>query len=283
MKKSLIILCSMATALLLPVFSFAGSATISWNANADDDLAGYRIYYSTTKGGPYGSSTALIPKTQTSYTITNLSNGTYYFVVTALDTSNNESINSIEVTKTIASTSATTATNTAPTAATTPPTTTTQNTSSGSSTTKTTGSTSTVTTTSSASASQTKTASASATPAAPTGTASSPIPLPATGQYGNKISGNASKVQEVNFIFSGRTGDVNVYYTGYDVNSKTELSILVNGQRVGYAKKTKKKKWGANRSITVEDSFVNDSGTNILTFRNKSSAGRWGVTRISVN
>jgi len=83
------------------MISLAGSATISWNANTDEDLAGYRIYYSTTKGGPYGSSTALIPKTQTSYTITSLSDGTYYFVVTAVDTADNESPYSAEASKTI--------------------------------------------------------------------------------------------------------------------------------------------------------------------------------------
>ncbi len=102
MKRALIKLCVIAAAIiLLPVFSLAGTATISWNANTDEDLAGYRIYYGNTKGGPYGSSTSLIPKTQTSYTITNLSTGSFYFVVTAVDTSDNESPYSTEAFKTI--------------------------------------------------------------------------------------------------------------------------------------------------------------------------------------
>jgi len=103
MKRALIIELGVliAAVLLLPIFSFAGSATISWNANTDEDLAGYRIYYGTTKGGPYGSSTALVPKAQTGYTITNLSDGTYYFVVTAVDTADNESPYSAEASKTI--------------------------------------------------------------------------------------------------------------------------------------------------------------------------------------
>jgi hypothetical protein len=94
------------------------------------------------------------------------------------------------------------------------------------------------------------------------------------------VSGNASQSGEVNFTFSGRQGNVTVYYKGYDVNSKKEVKIFVNGQRVGYAKKTKKKKWGAGRSITVKDTYVNDSGSNILTFR--SSTARWGVGEVSV-
>ena len=101
MKKISIISCLIILSLfLLPVFAIAGSATISWQANTDPDLAGYRIYWSTYAGGPYGSSTELITET-TSYTITDLAPGIYYFVVTAIDTSGNESGYSTEVTKTI--------------------------------------------------------------------------------------------------------------------------------------------------------------------------------------
>ena len=90
--------------------ALAGSATLSWNANTETDLAGYKIYYGTS------SRTGTDPKTcglcgyQTSinignvrpYTISNLTNGqTYYFSVTAYDTSNNESAFSAQVSKLI--------------------------------------------------------------------------------------------------------------------------------------------------------------------------------------
>ena len=104
-------------------FAFAGSATLSWNANTEPDLAGYKIYYGTSaktgtnpgsgtnqplpKCGLCGYSTSIdVAKTSTpsspSYTINNLTNNTtYYFSISAYDTSNNESAFSSQVSKLI--------------------------------------------------------------------------------------------------------------------------------------------------------------------------------------
>lgn len=81
------------------------SATLTWDAptnNADGtpltDLAGYKIYYRT----PSGYYTEVIDVGNvTTYKIENLNPGTYYFTVTAYDTSGNESGDSNEVIKTI--------------------------------------------------------------------------------------------------------------------------------------------------------------------------------------
>lgn len=63
---------------------------------SNPDLANYKIYRSTTPGGPYGSSIA--SSTVNSYTDTTASNGTtYYYVVSAIDTEGNESTYSNEV------------------------------------------------------------------------------------------------------------------------------------------------------------------------------------------
>jgi hypothetical protein len=76
--------------------SFAGDVTLSWGPpviNADgtnlSDLAGYRIYYGTTSGSYiYYADTGNV----ISYQMTDLEEGlTYYFAVTAYDTSGNES------------------------------------------------------------------------------------------------------------------------------------------------------------------------------------------------
>jgi hypothetical protein len=89
---------------------FAASATVSWNANAESDLAGYKIYYGTsarTGSDPKictmcGYSTKLDVDDVRTYTFNNLTNGqTYYFSVSAYDTSNNESSFSAEVSKAI--------------------------------------------------------------------------------------------------------------------------------------------------------------------------------------
>jgi hypothetical protein len=85
---------------------FAGSATVSWNANTEPDLAGYKIYYGTAPRSG-ACPTGGYPNVQnvgnvTTYTFNNLTNGvTYYFSVTAYDTSNNESTCSAEVSKVI--------------------------------------------------------------------------------------------------------------------------------------------------------------------------------------
>ena len=106
MKKISCISSFLLTILLIifPVMAFAGSATISWEPNTEADLQGYRVYYGTSEGGPYGSSTPLIPKILTNYEVTDLDPGTYYFVVVAVDNANNESAWSDEVSKIIAGT-----------------------------------------------------------------------------------------------------------------------------------------------------------------------------------
>ena len=85
-----------------------GAATLSWDApvtNEDgselSDLGGYRIYYGGSPGSYYGSrdvgcASCLCrtePGTACEYELNglNLGAGTYYFAVTAYDTSGNES------------------------------------------------------------------------------------------------------------------------------------------------------------------------------------------------
>lgn len=88
-----------------------GTANLSWTANTESDLAGYKIYYGpsprTNNCPPDGYPNMIyVGKTDTpdkpSYTIKNLENGkTYYFSITSYDTSNNESCFSQESSKTI--------------------------------------------------------------------------------------------------------------------------------------------------------------------------------------
>lgn len=79
-------------------FVFGASANLSWNANTEPDLAGYKVYIGTASGS-YGSPTPV--GIVTSYTASGLSDGTYFFAVTAVDTSGNESGFSNEVSKTL--------------------------------------------------------------------------------------------------------------------------------------------------------------------------------------
>jgi hypothetical protein len=77
--------------------SGGGSATVSWNANTESDLAGYRVYYGTSSRN-YPNSISL--GKVTSATVSSLTVGTtYYFAVKSVDTSGNLSGYSAEVTK----------------------------------------------------------------------------------------------------------------------------------------------------------------------------------------
>jgi hypothetical protein len=92
-----------------------GTATLSWNGpstNADGsalaDLAGYRVYQSTTSGSYPATPAATVAApaggggTATA-TLNNLAPGTYYYVVRAYDSSGNESTISNEASLTILS------------------------------------------------------------------------------------------------------------------------------------------------------------------------------------
>lgn len=82
-----------------------GSATLSWTPptqNLDGspltDLAGYKIYYGKTPGN-YDSKIHIENPGLTIYVVDYLTPGTYYFVLTAINSSNVESRFSNEVSK----------------------------------------------------------------------------------------------------------------------------------------------------------------------------------------
>ncbi len=84
----------------------SGTATLSWNVNAESDLAGYKIYYGTSprtdKCPPAGYPQKVDVGNKISYTIDKLEiEKTYYFSITSYDKSGNESCFSEEMSKTI--------------------------------------------------------------------------------------------------------------------------------------------------------------------------------------
>jgi len=96
MRISLLIRYILAFSFLwAPAASWAASVTLRWQANSEPDIAGYNLYYGTASRD-YGPP---IPTgNTTSYTVDNLDEGrTYYFALTALDTSGNESGYSSEI------------------------------------------------------------------------------------------------------------------------------------------------------------------------------------------
>jgi hypothetical protein len=79
----------------------AKSATITWTANTEADLAGYRVYVGT-RSGAYSFAGPFEVVGRTSYTVPNLPVGTtYYFTVTAFDKTGQESTKSGEFSRSI--------------------------------------------------------------------------------------------------------------------------------------------------------------------------------------
>ena len=73
----------------------SAQVTLAWNPNTEPTLAGYKVYYGTASGS---YQTHLDVGLNATYTVTNLQDGgTYYFAVTAYDSSANESGYSNEV------------------------------------------------------------------------------------------------------------------------------------------------------------------------------------------
>jgi hypothetical protein len=92
--------------------AWAMDVTLAWDANTETDLAGYKIYYGKTTGGPYddsastdGASPIVVPlgslldPANPEFTVRDLPSETYYFVATAYDTEGYESLFSNEATK----------------------------------------------------------------------------------------------------------------------------------------------------------------------------------------
>lgn len=79
--------------------AFAADITIAWDANAESDIAGYKLFYGTSSGN---YDVVIDVGNSTNHTVANLEEGTtYYFVATAYDTDNNESSFSEELPYTI--------------------------------------------------------------------------------------------------------------------------------------------------------------------------------------
>ena len=86
----------------MALLAVAGDATVGldWNSSSEPDLAGYNVYRSTTSGSAFGrlNDPLLAASDYVDNTVTN--GTTYYYVVTATDTSSNESDYSNEVSAT---------------------------------------------------------------------------------------------------------------------------------------------------------------------------------------
>jgi len=76
--------------------------TLTWTANGEPDLAGYKVYVGTASGTYSFPGSAFLTGNVTSYTVSTLPKGqTYFFAISAYDSAGNESGLSAEVSKSL--------------------------------------------------------------------------------------------------------------------------------------------------------------------------------------
>jgi hypothetical protein len=111
------------------------------------------------------------------------------------------------------------------------------------------------------------------------------IPLPASGSYGLITGGDQNHINKVLFSFTGSPGNQTLRYEAWDVDSSTQLKIVLNGHTIGYAPVTGNNAWGGTQTIVLPDKWVSDAGTNILKFNNTKNPphrNKWGVRNVQL-
>lgn len=90
-----------------PANPATGSASLSWSQPTENtdgtaltDLAGYHIYYGTSAGA-WTSTITVLDATETSYVVSGLAPGTYYFAIVAFNSEGSDSTQSNVASKTI--------------------------------------------------------------------------------------------------------------------------------------------------------------------------------------
>lgn len=92
MKRLFLILMLVAALFIIPKAAMAGfEITFVWNANVESDLAGYKIYQSEVSNSYPGDAVGTVPVGTETITLSIPADGTYYWILTAYDVSNNES------------------------------------------------------------------------------------------------------------------------------------------------------------------------------------------------
>ncbi len=96
MKKIILTILFCLFGLCCSKIALAADYKLAWDANTEPELIGYKLYQSTTSGDYPGPGIVTIPAGTETVSIT-LSNGVWYYVLTAYDQYGNESGFSNEV------------------------------------------------------------------------------------------------------------------------------------------------------------------------------------------
>jgi hypothetical protein len=90
--------------------------------------------------------------------------------------------------------------------------------------------------------------------------------------------------KEVFFSANGSSGPLKLSYRAFDVQTD-EVRIFVNWRLLGSVFKTEAGKWSRLRTRTIDDSWIDDGGTNFISFvaaGNYPDWSTWGVRDVAV-
>jgi len=101
------------------------------------------------------------------------------------------------------------------------------------------------------------------------------------GEYGWRWGNNAN-IEVVTAEFQGTGSDLEIAVTGYDVDTRTEVSVSLNGRLLGFLPRG-----SSNNSFSAEAVFLLPaadqlSGTNTIEFAQARRGWIWGVTNIQL-
>lgn len=111
------------------------------------------------------------------------------------------------------------------------------------------------------------------------------IPLPAAAAYGNIPGGDRSHQDKVTYSFPGQAGPLFLSYQAYDIDTKDEVKIFLNGARIANVVTMSNNKWSPSRGVVLRDALVNNTSPNLVVFDNtKNPPGTllWGVRQVAI-
>ncbi len=111
------------------------------------------------------------------------------------------------------------------------------------------------------------------------------IPLPAVAAYGNILGGDRSRQDKVTYSFPGQAGPFFLSYQAYDIDTKDEVKIFLNGEKITNVVPTSDNTWSGNRGVVLRDVFVNNTSPNLVVFDNAMNppgALLWGVRQVAI-
>ena len=110
--------------------------------------------------------------------------------------------------------------------------------------------------------------------------ASAPLSIDVTDEniYGFRFEGVRSNPESAAFSFEGAGSDITLQVDGFDIDTRREVEIFINGQSLGNLEKTGNLTTGPSEAIIPAN--VQVGGANVLEFRQQNPGWTWGVTNL---